>query len=103
MANRKTFTLNILNQSGVVRYGEYEAVLVPTSQGETAIMAFHTPSIILMSAGHVKLHTKHGFETVADIKSGVVYVGDNEVTVLINEAAESASSAGDTAGQSPSA
>jgi F0F1-type ATP synthase epsilon subunit len=103
MASRKTFTLNILNQTGVVRYGEYEAILVPTSQGETAIMAFHTPSIILMTPGHVRVHEKKGFQTVADIKSGVVYVGENEVTVLINEAATSEVNAADTAGPSPSA
>ena len=85
MGSRKTFTLNILNQNGVVLYGEYEALLVPTPKGETAIMTFHTPAIMLLSPGAIKVHENHGFKEVTKVEAGLVYVGENEVTVLIHK------------------
>lgn len=86
MAGRKkTFTLNILNQEGIILYGNYEVVFVPSAKGEMAIMAFHTPMIMMLTPGKIRTREHHKNVVVAEVEAGIVYVGENEVTILVNK------------------
>ena len=80
----QAFTVSILGESGVLYYGECTALLVPTEKDVLAILAHHTPMIAKLGKGKVVLKNGHDSSDVTVITSGLLYVGDNEATVLVN-------------------
>ncbi len=79
-----TFTVSVLSEAGVVYYGECNALLIPTSHDTLAILANHTPMITMLGAGDVSIKSGRETQVLATVKSGLLYVGENEASVLVN-------------------
>lgn len=82
--DEEKFTISVLSESGVVYYGDCTVLFVPAQHDTIAILAHHTPMIAKLGPGDVSIRTKHEKQTLTTIKSGLLYVGDNEATVLVN-------------------
>lgn len=77
-------TLSLINEGGVIFYGECKALFVPVGKETIAIMANHTPLIAKVSEGDVAVQENRKRRVISRVKSGLLYVADNEVTVLVN-------------------
>jgi len=78
------FTISVLRESGVVYYGDCTALFVPSEKETVVILAQHTPMIMKLGVGVVSIRGGSESQELANIKSGLLYVGDNEATVLID-------------------
>lgn len=83
-AGNGKFTLSVMNEKGVLYYGDCNAVFVPSAKGETAIIAHHTPMIMQMVPGVVHMELNHTKRHLADAKSGVAYVAEDKVIILVD-------------------
>ncbi|MFZ2544366.1 MAG: F0F1 ATP synthase subunit epsilon [Candidatus Saccharimonadales bacterium] len=84
MAEKDEFKLTVTNEKGVLYYGSCDILFLPTSRGEIAIMKHHTPMIMKLSAGDVRMKTSSRTETIVSLTTGVVYVAQDEVSVLVD-------------------
>lgn len=86
MAEKDEFQLTITSEKGVIYYGECVVLFLPTSKGEVAIMKHHTPMIMKLSAGDVRMRSSpsSSTSTVATLTTGVVYVAQDKVSVLVD-------------------
>jgi len=82
--NNRSFTISVLNEHGVVYYGKCTTLFVPYKKEIIAVLAHHTPMIMKLSKGKVIIKDGREKRHLADIDSGLIYVGDNEATVLVN-------------------
>lgn len=82
--NEKDFTVSVLDENGVIYYGDCDTLFVPSEKEIIAILAHHTPMIAKLSKGDVVIKSNHSKQKLCTINSGLIYVGDNEVTVLAN-------------------
>ncbi len=80
----ETFTINVVQESGIVYWGECTVLFVPAEKETIAILAHHTPMIMKLGPGEVSIRNEHETQQLATINGGLVYVGENEATVLIN-------------------
>lgn len=83
MASKKNFTLKIINQEKILFYGDCSVVFLPSEVDTIAIMAYHEPMLMKLGKGRVSLRENGHDQVIADIKGGVAYVGENEVSVLV--------------------
>jgi F0F1-type ATP synthase epsilon subunit len=67
-----------------VYYGECNTLFVPSENDMIAILAYHTPMIMKLGKGDVAIKTGREKRTLTVITGGLLYVGNNEVTVLVN-------------------
>lgn len=85
MADRKSkFTLSVISQKQIVYYGNADVVFVPTERDIVAVMAYHTPMIMKLGKGKVIMRDSSPNKELASIESGLIYVGDNQVSILVN-------------------
>jgi len=85
MASKKeTINVKIISQEGTVFTGEVKVLIVPYKNEEIAILPEHTPIISLIDEGNIKVYDEQGKRTVSTAKSGILHVGEDEVTVLVN-------------------
>lgn len=84
MAGKKQFTLSVINQDGILFYGSCDALFVPSERDVIAIMAYHAPMLMKLGKGSVIVREGRKNTTLTQIKAGVMYVGENEVKVLVN-------------------
>lgn len=85
MAGRKdSFTLTVVGEAGVVYYGDCRVLFVPTQKEQLAIMPEHTPMIAQLGSGDVIAQEGSKKHILATIKTGLLYVGDGEVSVLVD-------------------
>ena len=85
MATKRSFQLKILSEKTVLYFGDAEVLFVPTKKEEIAIMSHHTPMIMVLGTGNVSVIEERKKNLITKIKSGIVYVGENEVSVLVDE------------------
>ena len=78
------FEVVIIAETGVVHEGKCEALFVPSVKEQMVILAHHTPMIAKLGAGEIVVKTGRNKQAVANIKTGLLYVGDNEATVLLD-------------------
>lgn len=83
MASKK-FTLRVINQDGILYYGNPDVLFVPSERDTVAVMAYHTPMIMKLGRGSISIREGHSTKKLTDIKAGVMYVGDNDVSVLVS-------------------
>jgi F0F1-type ATP synthase epsilon subunit len=84
MAGGKSkFTLSVISQSGITFYGSCDVLFVPTGRDIVAVMAYHTPTIMKLGKGKVTIRDGGQNRELASIETGLMYVGDNQVSVLI--------------------
>ncbi|NCU30828.1 hypothetical protein EOL73_02805 [Candidatus Saccharibacteria bacterium] len=81
----KSFQLSILSEKEIMYYGECNILFAPAFHGgDVAILPEHTPMIMKMGEGGVSMAISGQKTKVCEVKSGVLYVQDNEVIVLVN-------------------
>jgi F0F1-type ATP synthase epsilon subunit len=78
------FTLSVLSESDVIYYGECRLLFVPGLSETLAIMPFHTPMISLLGKGEIIAKEDTTQHLITSIEKGILYVGENEVSVLVN-------------------
>lgn len=85
MAGQKTLSIKVLNQKGVVYDGIGQVLFVPAKKDEVAILPEHTPLIMLLTKGSISIVIDGQKKLISPISHGVLYVGQNEASVLVNE------------------
>lgn len=78
------FTISVLREDKVVYYGDCDVLFAPTVSGMVAILAHHTPMIAMLGSGDISIKVGRDKQTLATVTSGLLYVGENEATVLID-------------------
>lgn len=81
---KRTFTVRVLNENSTLYYGECNALTVPSIHDTISILPYHTPLIMMMGSGSVTIRLNGQRQTITEVKRGLVFVGDNEVSVLVN-------------------
>lgn len=84
MAAKDEFTITITNEKGVLYYGPCELLFLPSQSGEIAIMRHHTPMIMKLVPGKIRIKTSSGMQDVTKVTSGIVYVAEDEASVLVD-------------------
>lgn len=80
----RSFTLSVMNEAGVIFYGDCGILFVPSAKGEVGIESHHTPMIMQMTPGPISIQLKHERKHLTDAKSGIVYVAEDKVSVLVD-------------------
>jgi F0F1-type ATP synthase epsilon subunit len=78
------FKVNILSETGSVYSGTCSALFVPAEKDTVVVLAYHTPMIMKLGKGNVSIKIGREKRQLIDVNSGLIYVGDNEATVLAN-------------------
>ncbi len=81
---KETLKVKILSENGSIYNGNCHVLFVPYQKEEIAILPLHTPIIALLSSGELKIMDNSGTKKITEINSGILYVGENEVSVLVN-------------------
>jgi F0F1-type ATP synthase epsilon subunit len=76
--------VRILSEGGVLFEGAVKGLLLPYEKEEVAILPQHTPIIAVLSPGNIKIVDTGEPRVIVSVKSGIVYVGDDEAIVLTN-------------------
>ena len=64
--------------------GNAQSLIVPGAEGELQILADHTPLIVQLREGDVRIEGENGVTTRLPIAGGVVEVKSHEVVALVN-------------------
>lgn len=81
---KRSFTVAVLSEHETLYYGECTALTVPTEKDTITVLPNHTPIIAKLGKGEVTVHNGHSKQTLSQLESGLLFVGDNEASVLIN-------------------
>lgn len=81
---KRNFVVSVLTEHETLYYGDCTALSVPTNTDIITILPHHTPIIAKLGKGQVSVFNGHAKQLQSDIEGGLLYVGDNEATVLIN-------------------
>lgn len=82
MASKNEFSLTVINEKGVLYYGMCEALFLPSKRGEIAVLAHHTPMIMKLTPGPIRIKDASGQKNIVTVDSGVAYVAEDYVSVL---------------------
>jgi F0F1-type ATP synthase epsilon subunit len=77
------FGVTIISESGVIFFDDCKALFVPASQGTTAILRSHTPTIMKLVPGEVAVRQGSRNTRICAIKSGLVRVEENTAVALV--------------------
>lgn len=83
-AEKRTFTISVLKEGEVVYYGECSALSLPSMKDVITILPYHTPLIMKLGKGPIVMRLNNQKQVLTEVKSGLLYVGENEVTVLVD-------------------
>ncbi len=79
-----TFPLLVFAIDREIFAGNAKSLTVPGADGELQILADHTPLIVQLKEGDVRIEGENGVTTKLPISGGVVEVKPNEVVALVN-------------------
>ena len=77
--------LKVVTPVGLALEKDVSYVNLPTPEGSVGILANHAPMLCAVGKGRVRYRFEGG-ESFVSVSGGVASVGDNEVTVLAEEA-----------------
>ncbi len=77
--------LKIVTPAGVALERDVNYVNLPTPEGSVGVLANHAPMLCAVGKGKIHCRFASG-ESVVSVSGGVAGVGNNEVTVLAEEA-----------------
>ena len=77
--------LKVVTPMGVTLEQDTNYVNLPTPEGSVGILANHAPMLCAVGKGKIRYRFEGG-ESFVSVSGGVASVGDNEVTVLADEA-----------------
>jgi F0F1-type ATP synthase epsilon subunit len=78
----RKFTLSVMSERAILYYGECSVVFVPGRKESIAILPQHTPMIMKLEPGSISMKLDHTTTNLGEIKSGIVYVADDAVSIL---------------------
>lgn len=81
---KRSFTISVLKESEVIYYGECNSLTVPSLKDTITILPYHTPLIMKLGSGPIVMRSDGQKQILATVKTGLLYVGENEVTVLVD-------------------
>lgn len=81
--SKRSFEVKILGDNCTPYNGECKALTVPTEKDYITVLPHHTPIIAKLGKGVMTLRIDGGISR-QDIDGGLLYVGDDEVVVLVN-------------------
>ena len=81
----ETFTLKVIGFSRVFYEGEASQVQLPIQDGSMGIMAHHETAVIGIVPGTMRLQTPDGEWQSAVVDAGFARVGENTVSVMVEE------------------
>lgn len=84
MAAKEEFTLTVTNEKGVIYYGPCRLLFLPSQRGEIAVMKHHTPMIMKLTPGKIRMNASGSIEEIVTVTTGVVYVAEDSVSVLVD-------------------
>ncbi len=84
MGRHKTLDVQLLSDKGVLFEGACQILFVPSNRDTVAIMPEHTPIIMMLGKGEIKVMSGRQPLFVTTATSGVLYCADNRASVLIN-------------------
>lgn len=84
MGKKNSLRLSVLSERETLFYGDCSAVSVPTQSDIITILPFHTPLIAKLVKGEIIVYSGSKKQKIADIKNGLIYVGDNTSVILVN-------------------
>lgn len=79
-------TFKIITPERTVFTARAREVVLPTAQGEIAILPHHIPLISLLKAGAVRVINEEGIEEILAVSTGVIEVSGMNITVLADTA-----------------
>lgn len=79
-----TFPLLVFAIDREIFAGDAKSLTVPGADGELQILAGHTPLIVQLREGDVRIEGENGVTTKLPIVGGVVEVKPHEVVALVN-------------------
>jgi F-type H+-transporting ATPase subunit epsilon len=79
-----TLNVKILTEKGPIFQGTCNILFIPYNKEDIAILPQHTPIIALLSKGKIKIVDAEGTHPIVDTKSGILFVDNNNATVLVN-------------------
>ena len=77
--------LKVVTPVGPALQKDVSYVNLPTPEGSIGILANHAPMLCAVGKGRIRFRFEGG-ESFVSVSGGVASVGDNEVTVLAEEA-----------------
>ena len=80
-----TFKLKLIAPDGIKYEHEANEVLLPTPQGQIAVLPDHTPLISLLSPGEISV-INNGKESHLATEGGIVEISNNLVKILADTA-----------------
>ena len=83
----KAFTFQIATPEGTFASGVCEFLVIPTSRGETGILADHQPLLSDIVRGELRV-TKADVTQLYTVGNGYLELAMNSATLLVEEAAE---------------
>lgn len=81
----KKFNLQLISPEGSKFDREIEEAILPTPDGQVAVLADHMPLISLLSAGEIIIK-ENGKEDILVTEGGVVEVNNNKVRIIADSA-----------------
>jgi F0F1-type ATP synthase epsilon subunit len=81
---KRNFVVSVLSEHETLYYGDCTALTVPTGTDVITILPHHTPLIAKLGKGQVTVYNGHVKQLQSEVEGGLLYVGDNESTILIN-------------------
>ena len=84
-----TLTVAVISPEKTVFQGTADMVVAPAWDGEVGVMRGHAPMLVLLGAGDVRVKSG-GSEQKFNIGGGFMQVVDNVVTILSEQASETA-------------
>ncbi len=79
-------TFKIITPERIVYEAHAKEIVLPTEQGEIAILPHHIPLVTLLKAGVVRVIAEDGTEEIMAVSTGVVEVSGMNITVLADTA-----------------
>lgn len=79
-----TFPLLVYAIDREIFAGQAQSLTVPGAEGELQILADHTPLIVQLREGDMRIEGENGITTKLPIAGGMVEVKPSEVVALVN-------------------
>ena len=82
----KSFKIHILEADNTFYEGEFESLMVPTSNGQYGVLAGHSNTITAIVPGIMTYRTPGGEDLLASVSAGLLKIENNDVLVLVDAA-----------------
>nr|YP_009557006.1 ATP synthase CF1 epsilon subunit [Trigastrotheca stricta]QBC70735.1 ATP synthase CF1 epsilon subunit [Trigastrotheca stricta] len=80
-----TLNLCVLTPNRIVYNSEVKEIILPTNSGQIGVLPNHAPIATAVDIGILRIRRNDQWSTMA-LMGGFARIGNNEITVLVNEA-----------------